>query len=1560
MAEQFNLGARVSMDLNPFAQSSRVLDSMLKSNNKALKSQEKAFKGSSMSAEDLAEREGELSRAVKNSEAQLEKKKEELNKLKSSIGDVNNATDQQKTQLTRANAAVSEAQQNYRGYKNQLTDVQYKQRQLNSSTESLQTEMKELDVQTKKTASEQRRNGNEAGALKTEYSGLGRQVEILNTVIGKEQSKLSDLKATKGEDASETQRQEKSVQGLMKQQSSLISQQDKVGASIDNMASHSDGAGKSFSDMWAVFKGSFLAQGVMSIISKVSSAIKNMFQGAIERMDSLYTGQKSLELILGSGKKANAVMDDISESIEGTSIPLDQITESTKRLVASGVEMKEIGPMLKAITDQAYGMGKGSQDIDQLADAFQELSSSETAEYGTISRLRQNGVQALQILANKYGVSIEEMKDKLSDGEIKSKDAMNKLIDGIEKGTDGVAGSTAKLEGQAKMSGETIGGSLANVATRIKANMATMFESARGPIVDMFQGMTKAIDSFGSKASEKLAPVIEAIANGFKNMNPHTKAAIGIIAALGTTATIAAVGVGALSAVLGFILSPVALIAGGITALAGAFVIAWTKSETFRNVLINSFNGIIAFLQPAITAIKNFAIEIGNQLKQFWKENGAVITQAIQNIGKVISFVMNDVILPVMKFVWPLVKYIIVSTWDAIKGTIKGALDIIMGVVKIFAGLFTGNWKTMWSGIKQAASGALKFLWNFIQLMFVGRILKVGKLFAKMFGGIFPKLWGKIKGVFSSFSQSIWNNTKRIFTGIFNTTKSIFTNTYKFLANIWKIIRNSVVKLVRSLFNGVKKIFTSLFKSVSGISKNIRNFVTTSFRKTKDGVVNFATKLKDGAVSRFKSMKKTLSNIGQAIKDNTVGKFKGLFEGAKDWLNKLKQWIVDAKEGFKKVAKDLGNSVANGAINGLNAMIDGINWLSDKIMKKKLIKNKVKTLSTGTGASPTVSTDSEGRLTKPTKAIVNDKGIGNAKGPNGHREVIHRRNGKVEKPIGRNKRVNLHRGDSVLNGIQSKPLIPHLSTGTTPDLLKHAKKHKKGEEVHGDVFEPTNSGFGGGAIKDSADAVWNWTKENAKKAKDTASKAIGDVMDYVKNPMKLVDKTLKHFGVNFDNIKAAMGGVMSFGYKGLKNSVKDLVTGWFDEQEGGDGDGGYIDLSRGINFGFARTAAEARAKGYPFNRPHHGLDINYPYGTNVYSTISGKATGKHGYNGGFGNNMTITSGIMKVIYGHLSKLAFTGTKSVKPGTYLGKSGGDPSKQGANAGDSTGPHLHYEMQWNGVPKDPTDWLKKHNGGGKAGGKYASTIKKALGMAGLPQTDKYIKAWQSQAKTESTFNPKAKNPSGASGLVQVKPATFNQYKLPGHGNIWNPLDNLIAGMRYAKARYGPKKMLNQIGHGLPYAKGTDNATRGLHPVFEKGGEIINFKGGDQVIPNDVSIAAIKETLRSNLFAKTQSAVYDGISRYADEIRRQEAIREQQEYNDLARTRQESNDLKEQNSILKEMLYTMQDILQSSRNNENYNSRTANKNMTIDGKKVARDTSRQQGKDMRSAMYNVGGAF
>ena len=57
-------------------------------------------------------------------------------------------------------------------------------------------------------------------------------------------------------------------------------------------------------------------------------------------------------------------------------------------------------------------------------------------------------------------------------------------------------------------------------------------------------------------------------------------------------------------------------------------------------------------------------------------------------------------------------------------------------------------------------------------------------------------------------------------------------------------------------------------------------------------------------------------------------------------------------------------------------------------------------------------------------------------------------------------------------------------------------------------------------------------------------------------------------------------------------------------------------------------------------------------------------------------------------------------------------------------------------------DPLKWLKGHGGGGtKSGKKWASTIKQALKMNGLPTTSAYVNAWARQIDSESSGNPNA---------------------------------------------------------------------------------------------------------------------------------------------------------------------------------------------------------------------------
>lgn len=143
------------------------------------------------------------------------------------------------------------------------------------------------------------------------------------------------------------------------------------------------------------------------------------------------------------------------------------------------------------------------------------------------------------------------------------------------------------------------------------------------------------------------------------------------------------------------------------------------------------------------------------------------------------------------------------------------------------------------------------------------------------------------------------------------------------------------------------------------------------------------------------------------------------------------------------------------------------------------------------------------------------------------------------------------------------------------------------------------------------------------------------------------------------------------------------------------------------------------------------------------------------------------------------------------------------------------------------------------GGTGVMRWRDTVIQALQRAGLPTTDAYVNAWLRQIKSESGGNPSIRqgirdiNSGGneAMGLVQVIPGTFAAYRdktLPNDRT--HPLANLVAGMRYAKARY--PNMLNVIGHGHGYANGTENATPGVHLVGEHGPELRYFKGGETV--------------------------------------------------------------------------------------------------------------------------------
>jgi Transglycosylase SLT domain len=154
-------------------------------------------------------------------------------------------------------------------------------------------------------------------------------------------------------------------------------------------------------------------------------------------------------------------------------------------------------------------------------------------------------------------------------------------------------------------------------------------------------------------------------------------------------------------------------------------------------------------------------------------------------------------------------------------------------------------------------------------------------------------------------------------------------------------------------------------------------------------------------------------------------------------------------------------------------------------------------------------------------------------------------------------------------------------------------------------------------------------------------------------------------------------------------------------------------------------------------------------------------------------------GAKPVSGGGSKHVAGTGTSTSAGGGHVnggGRRGGGPTDSSGNSLQPPGP-ANYANQ-----SQVESWISQAFKVLEADGVPASE----LDEAGVLLIIEHESSGNPNAINNWDSNAKAGDPSR--GLMQVIGTTFNEYKLSGHGNIYNPVDNIIAGVRYALSRYG----------------------------------------------------------------------------------------------------------------------------------------------------------------------------
>lgn len=284
------------------------------------------------------------------------------------------------------------------------------------------------------------------------------------------------------------------------------------------------------------------------------------------------------------------------------------------------------------------------------------------------------------------------------------------------------------------------------------------------------------------------------------------------------------------------LLGPVGIVIGVLMGIGAVFVYLWKTSETFRDTMTRAFTAVKDKVSEAIDGVVGFIKSTWGGLTEWWTQNGEMIKQAASNvwdgISKAITTAM-DVIMAVIKFVWPVVEFLIVSVWNNIKGVISGALDFITGLVTAFAGLFTGNWSAMWEGIKQMFGGAVEFLWNAVQLLLWGKLLKGLLGFASMFGTGVMTLWTTIKTLFMRGVTSVRTTFANGWNAIVNYIQVVWARMGQFVDDGLSAVSTRISAGLTKVKNFFVNAWTNIYVTVGDFFIRIRTAVSSGMNTVK-------------------------------------------------------------------------------------------------------------------------------------------------------------------------------------------------------------------------------------------------------------------------------------------------------------------------------------------------------------------------------------------------------------------------------------------------------------------------------------------------------------------------------------------------------------------------------------------------------------------------------------------------------------------------------------------------------------------------------------------------------
>lgn len=526
---------------------------------------------------------------------------------------------------------------------------------------------------------------------------------------------------------------------------SIYVDNDKANQSIAKTGKEAEKSGGLLSDLGSVAKKVGKAIAGAFVVKKIVEYTTAIGRIGVEYNALQQQSEVTWTTLLGSQEKALAQLEKIEQYAAKTPFSKMGVDQMAKYLHNANFEGDAVFDTLTKIGDMGSAFGLQEDSLVELTRQFSQVQQAGYAYTEDLNILADRGIPIYQAIADEVGVTVAEVKQMASQGKLTT-EIYNAAIDSMAESTAGAMDAQSKtfngmistlqdnLTVLAGLLTEKLFGAISGVLG-IVLPMVEGFVSAykeTGSLTEAFGALIPEIESLGvnldglklawevmsSFLNETYQTMIAPLIDGFREMfdDMTQKFSDNSTNIQNSFSFIGQV----LSDVWYSVIQPVwdlfsdyiftlwDIFNENISNVAGLWeIVAEGIQIAWETILKPVFDTLMSFVRQLFDKFNEYMPEIQRVVDEAFAMIKTAWDTALKPAFEAISSFLQTVLLPIFNAVFkfgilPVVETVfhtIISLWD------NSLKPIFQGITDFIGGVFTGNWKRAWEGVKSIFSG---------------------------------------------------------------------------------------------------------------------------------------------------------------------------------------------------------------------------------------------------------------------------------------------------------------------------------------------------------------------------------------------------------------------------------------------------------------------------------------------------------------------------------------------------------------------------------------------------------------------------------------------------------------------------------------------------------------------------------------------------------------------------------------------------------------------------------------------------------------------------------------